>query len=99
MTIGVVCVEDGESSLVKVTVPEGGVAEGLTLGVPVSLPRQRWPTGRPPSTEALQHDSTHGPIHVGLVCAAPGGTAHRAGPPGAAMCPTVATRTGRGVAA
>ncbi|OIK27993.1 hypothetical protein [Streptomyces malaysiense] len=38
MTIGVVYIEDGESSLIKVTVPEGGVAEGLALGSPVSLP-------------------------------------------------------------
>ncbi|MER7478993.1 hypothetical protein ACFZAD_38065 [Streptomyces iakyrus] len=38
MTMGVVYLEDGESSLIKVTVPESGVAEGLTLGAPVSLP-------------------------------------------------------------
>ncbi len=38
MTIGVVYIENGESSLVKVTVPEGGVAERLMLGAPVSLP-------------------------------------------------------------
>ncbi|WP_055565987.1 hypothetical protein [Streptomyces atriruber] len=38
MTIGVVYIEDGESSLVKVTIPEGGVAEELALGAPVSLP-------------------------------------------------------------
>ncbi|MFD4956210.1 hypothetical protein [Streptomyces sp. NPDC058451] len=37
MTVGVVCIEDGESSLIKVTVPESGVTEGLTLGAPVSL--------------------------------------------------------------
>ncbi|MGW3951033.1 SCO3933 family regulatory protein [Streptomyces sp. NPDC004752] len=37
MTIGVVYIEDGESALVKVTVPESGVTEGLTLGAPVSL--------------------------------------------------------------
>ncbi|MEU3344131.1 hypothetical protein ACL07V_10360 [Streptomyces sp. MB22_4] len=37
MTIGVVYIEDGESSLIKVTVPESGVTEGLTLGAPVSL--------------------------------------------------------------
>jgi hypothetical protein len=37
MTIGVVHIEDGESSLVKVTVPESGITEGLTLGAPVSL--------------------------------------------------------------
>lgn len=38
MTIGVVYSEDGESSLIKVTVPESGVSEGLALGAPVSLP-------------------------------------------------------------
>jgi hypothetical protein len=38
MTIGVVYIEDGESSLLKVTVPESGVSEGLALGSPVSLP-------------------------------------------------------------
>src|SRR5690242_15914192 len=38
MTIGVVHIEDGESSLIKVTVPESGVSEGLALGAPVSLP-------------------------------------------------------------
>ncbi|KNE83197.1 MULTISPECIES: SCO3933 family regulatory protein [Streptomyces] len=38
MTIGVVHIEDGESSLIKVTVPESGISEGLTLGAPVSLP-------------------------------------------------------------
>ncbi|MFD3587135.1 hypothetical protein [Streptomyces sp. NPDC058683] len=38
MTIGVVYIEDGESALIKVTVPEGGVSEGLVLGSPVSLP-------------------------------------------------------------
>ncbi|MBR8642877.1 hypothetical protein KEF29_35115 [Streptomyces tuirus] len=38
MTIGVVYIEEGESSLIKVTVPESGVAEGLTLGAPVALP-------------------------------------------------------------
>ncbi|MEU6540809.1 hypothetical protein [Streptomyces sp. NPDC047000] len=37
MTIGVVYIEDGESSLIKVTVPESGVTAGLTLGAPVSL--------------------------------------------------------------
>ncbi|MFV8188146.1 hypothetical protein [Streptomyces sp. AF1B] len=37
MTIGVVYIEEGESSLIKVTVPESGVTEGLTLGAPVSL--------------------------------------------------------------
>jgi hypothetical protein len=38
MTIGVVYIEEGESSLIKVTVPESGVSEGLVLGGPVSLP-------------------------------------------------------------
>ncbi|MFE1130009.1 hypothetical protein ACFW6R_25400 [Streptomyces albidoflavus] len=38
MTIGVVYIEEGESSLIKVTVPETGVSEGLVLGAPVSLP-------------------------------------------------------------
>ncbi|GGX84495.1 MULTISPECIES: hypothetical protein [Streptomyces] len=38
MTIGAVYIEDGESSLIKVTVPESGITEGLTLGAPVSLP-------------------------------------------------------------
>jgi hypothetical protein len=38
MTIGVVYIEDGESSLIKVNVPESGVTDGLTLGMPVSLP-------------------------------------------------------------
>ncbi|MFF9605091.1 hypothetical protein ACF1GY_22820 [Streptomyces sp. NPDC014684] len=37
MTLGVVYLEDGESSLIKVTVPESGVTEGLSLGAPVSL--------------------------------------------------------------
>jgi hypothetical protein len=38
MAIGVVYIEEGESSLIKVTVPESGVSEGLTLGAPVALP-------------------------------------------------------------
>ncbi|MCG3040991.1 hypothetical protein L7D48_10520 [Streptomyces sp. S1A] len=38
MTIGVVYIDEGESALIRVTVPESGVAEGLTLGAPVSLP-------------------------------------------------------------
>lgn len=38
MTIGVVYIEEGESSLIKVTIPESGVSEGLALGAPVSLP-------------------------------------------------------------
>ncbi|MBC3842365.1 hypothetical protein GXW82_25765 [Streptacidiphilus sp. 4-A2] len=37
-TIGVVYIEDGESSLIKVAIPESGVGEGLALGAPVSLP-------------------------------------------------------------
>ncbi|QMU79832.1 hypothetical protein GXW83_33160 [Streptacidiphilus sp. PB12-B1b] len=37
-TVGVVYIEDGESSLIKVTIPESGVGEGLALGSPVSLP-------------------------------------------------------------
>lgn len=36
--VGVVYIEDGESSLIKVTIPESGVGEGLALGSPVSLP-------------------------------------------------------------
>ena len=35
MTLGVVYIEEGESSLIKVTVPEGGVSEGLALPRPV----------------------------------------------------------------
>ncbi|MGW1956121.1 SCO3933 family regulatory protein [Streptomyces sp. NPDC001920] len=38
MTVGVVYIEEGESSLIKVTVPESGISEGLTLGAPVALP-------------------------------------------------------------
>ncbi|HCA84515.1 MAG TPA: hypothetical protein DEQ61_02810 [Streptomyces sp.] len=38
MRIGVVYMEDGESSLINVTIPASGVSEGLTLGTPVSLP-------------------------------------------------------------
>ena len=38
MTIGVVYIVDGESSLLKVTVPQGRVSEGLSLGAPVALP-------------------------------------------------------------
>jgi hypothetical protein len=37
-TVGVVYIEDGESSLLKVTIPESGVREDPTLGAPVSLP-------------------------------------------------------------
>ncbi|MFI8927006.1 hypothetical protein ACIG3E_04870 [Streptomyces sp. NPDC053474] len=48
MTIGVVYIEEGESSLIKVTVPESGVSEGLVLGSYVSLPgliAQPWERG------------------------------------------------------
>ncbi|MFE7130050.1 hypothetical protein ACFVIM_04260 [Streptomyces sp. NPDC057638] len=38
MKIGVVYIEDGESSLVQVTIPESGISDGLTLGAPVALP-------------------------------------------------------------
>ncbi|MEW1860692.1 hypothetical protein AB0399_09980 [Streptomyces sp. NPDC088194] len=38
MTLGVVYIEEGESSLIKVTVPQSGVSEGLALGGPVALP-------------------------------------------------------------
>ncbi|MFF7158639.1 hypothetical protein [Streptomyces sp. NPDC008139] len=38
MTLGVVYIEDGESSLLKVTIPQSGVGEGLALGAPVALP-------------------------------------------------------------
>jgi hypothetical protein len=38
MTVGVVYIDDGESSLVRVTVPESGISEGLAVGSPVSLP-------------------------------------------------------------
>ncbi|KAF2778739.1 SCO3933 family regulatory protein [Streptomyces anthocyanicus] len=38
MTVGVVYIDEGESSLFQVTVPETGVSEGLTVGAPVSLP-------------------------------------------------------------
>lgn len=38
MKIGVVYIDEGESSLIHVTVPESGVTEGLTLGSPVALP-------------------------------------------------------------
>ena len=38
MKVGVVYIDEGESSLIHVTVPESGVTEGLTLGAPVSLP-------------------------------------------------------------
>lgn len=38
MKVGVVYIDEGESSLIHVTVPESGVTEGLTLGSAVSLP-------------------------------------------------------------
>lgn len=38
MRIGVAYIDEGESSLVHVTVPESGVTEGLTLGAQVALP-------------------------------------------------------------
>ncbi|MEV5804035.1 SCO3933 family regulatory protein [Streptomyces parvulus] len=38
VTVGVVYIDEGESSLFQVTVPETGVSEGLTVGAPVSLP-------------------------------------------------------------
>ncbi|MFI8947584.1 hypothetical protein ACIGO6_13820 [Streptomyces sp. NPDC053750] len=38
MTVGVVYIDEGESSLFQVTVPETGVSEGLTVGAPVTLP-------------------------------------------------------------
>ncbi|MEV2210957.1 hypothetical protein AB0H86_05550 [Streptomyces sp. NPDC050997] len=38
MTVGVVFIDEGDSSLIQVTVPESGVTEGLSVGSPVSLP-------------------------------------------------------------
>ncbi|MFD7238757.1 hypothetical protein ACFWAT_26075 [Streptomyces syringium] len=38
MKVGVVYIDEGESSLLQVTVPESGITEGLTLGTPVALP-------------------------------------------------------------
>ncbi|MEU0068541.1 hypothetical protein ABZ027_03045 [Streptomyces sp. NPDC006332] len=38
MTVGVVFIDEGDSSLIQVTVPESGVTEGLAVGSPVSLP-------------------------------------------------------------
>ncbi|MEY9487337.1 MULTISPECIES: SCO3933 family regulatory protein [Streptomyces] len=38
MTIGVVYIDEGESSLIQVTIPESGVTDGLAVGAPVSLP-------------------------------------------------------------
>ncbi|WP_405924573.1 hypothetical protein [Streptomyces sp. NBC_00035] len=38
MKVGVVYIDEGESSLLAVTVPESGVTGGLVVGAPVSLP-------------------------------------------------------------
>lgn len=38
MKVGVAYIDEGESALIHVTVPESGVTEGLNLGAPVSLP-------------------------------------------------------------
>ncbi|MFJ3944433.1 SCO3933 family regulatory protein [Streptomyces griseoaurantiacus] len=38
MTVGVVFIDEGDSSLIQVTIPESGVTEGLAVGSPVSLP-------------------------------------------------------------
>jgi hypothetical protein len=38
MKVGVVYIDEGESSLIQVTVPESGVIGGLVVGAPVSLP-------------------------------------------------------------
>ncbi|MEV6837928.1 hypothetical protein AB0N17_26025 [Streptomyces sp. NPDC051133] len=38
MTVGVVYIDEGESSLIQVTIPESGVTDGLTVGAPVALP-------------------------------------------------------------
>ncbi|MFF2250361.1 hypothetical protein [Streptomyces sp. NPDC058142] len=38
MKVGVVYIDEGESSLIAVTVPESGVTDGLVVGGPVSLP-------------------------------------------------------------
>lgn len=38
MKVGVVYIDEGESALIHVTVPESGVTNGLALGKPVSLP-------------------------------------------------------------
>ncbi|MEU3305289.1 hypothetical protein ABZ729_36580 [Streptomyces sp. NPDC006678] len=38
MTVGVVFIDEGESSLIQVTIPESGVTDGLAVGAPVSLP-------------------------------------------------------------
>lgn len=38
MKVGVVYIDEGESSIIQVTVPESGVTDDLPLGAPVSLP-------------------------------------------------------------
>jgi hypothetical protein len=38
MTLGVLYIEEGESSPIKVTIPKSGVGKGLALGAPVALP-------------------------------------------------------------
>ncbi|MPY33139.1 hypothetical protein FNH09_18300 [Streptomyces adustus] len=38
MTVGVVYIDEGESALIQVTIPESGVADGLTVGAPIALP-------------------------------------------------------------
>ncbi|MFE3017112.1 hypothetical protein [Streptomyces sp. NPDC059256] len=38
MKVGVVYIDEGESALVHVTIPESGITQGLTLGGLVSLP-------------------------------------------------------------
>ncbi|MFF5666850.1 hypothetical protein ACFY7F_29070 [Streptomyces griseofuscus] len=38
MTVGVVYIDEGESSLIQVAIPESGVSEGLAVGAPVALP-------------------------------------------------------------
>ncbi|WP_328448217.1 hypothetical protein OG780_14290 [Streptomyces sp. NBC_00386] len=38
MKVGVVYIDEGESSLIAVTVPESGITDGLAVGAPVSLP-------------------------------------------------------------
>ncbi|MFF0445951.1 hypothetical protein ACFYT4_05965 [Streptomyces sp. NPDC004609] len=38
MTVGVVYIDEGESALMAVTIPESGVTDGLVVGSPVSLP-------------------------------------------------------------
>ena len=37
-TVGVVYIDEGESSLLSVTIPASGVTDGLTVGASVSLP-------------------------------------------------------------